>query len=420
MEQTVSREASDALRVWDEIHRGPAAADPLPSVDSGGDPPVQAAMIGTLDSGPTAHLHGIDHVNHVDLSNAVDDREVDLILWEGSQRAGGGDRAHDVACCLRVHRNRPGGTFGNSGDGLDAVNTLEESTAVLNNNSARVKIVRVINYCGGPGTNIIGCAYTPGDSMMLVPVASLNSAAILWIHEYGHNLGLVHVDDVTAIMYESNTGNNDVMSQPECDAFHSPVFQARADSSPDGACADTDDDSLTDTVDNCPLNPNENQADSEMDFAGDICDNCPNNFNPDQADGDGDGDGDVCDDCTDLDDDGYGYPLSSGCPGGTETDCDDDDPLTNPAAMDYCDGQDTDCDGIDDNSTCDMYDADGDGRTSGAELAWIGRAFGQCNSNPSSEWWFPVDYNADACIDGDDLAILAVAWGCEGTEPACN
>jgi len=27
---------------------------------------------------------------------------------------------------------------------------------VMNNPVARVKVVRLINYCGGPGTNIVG------------------------------------------------------------------------------------------------------------------------------------------------------------------------------------------------------------------------------------------------------------------------
>ena len=35
---------------------------------------------------------------------------------------------------------------------------------------------------------------------------------------------------------------------------------------------------------------------------------------------------------------------------------------------------------------CEVYDVDGDDRAGGAELAWIGRAFARCNSDPQSEW----------------------------------
>jgi hypothetical protein len=62
---------------------------------------------------------------------------------------------------------------------------------------------------------------------------------------------------------------------------------------------------------------------------------------------------------------------------------------------------------------CDLLDADRDGAINGIELSWIGRAFGSCSANPSSEWWAPVDYDGDGCVDGNDLAILSrdSVWG---------
>jgi hypothetical protein len=49
----------------------------------------------------------------------------------------------------------------------------------------------------------------------------------------------------------------------------------------------------------------------------------------------------------------------------------------------------------------------------GIELAWVGRAFGQSSENPEGQWWYPVDFNQDGFVDGDDLAILADpgVWG---------
>ncbi|MEE9443265.1 MAG: thrombospondin type 3 repeat-containing protein [candidate division Zixibacteria bacterium] len=61
-----------------------------------------------------------------------------------------------------------------------------------------------------------------------------------------------------------------------------------------GIFLDTDEDGISEAVDNCPSVPNPNQDDVDVDGVGDECDNCPNTYNPDQADGDGDGVGDVC------------------------------------------------------------------------------------------------------------------------------
>jgi hypothetical protein len=72
---------------------------------------------------------------------------------------------------------------------------------------------------------------------------------------------------------------------------------------------------------------------------------------------------------------------------------------------------DNDCDGTADNPSCAAYDVDGNGRIDGVDLSWFGRAFGQCAANPQAQWWYPVDYNHDGCVDGDDLAILASLWG---------
>ncbi len=49
-----------------------------------------------------------------------------------------------------------------------------------------------------------------------------------------------------------------------------------------GACVDTDQDGVCDSVDNCPAVPNANQLDGDQDGIGDACDNCPTVPNPDQ------------------------------------------------------------------------------------------------------------------------------------------
>jgi len=59
--------------------------------------------------------------------------------------------------------------------------------------------------------------------------------------------------------------------------------------------ADSDNDGLLDTVDNCPAVDNLGQEDGDGDNVGDVCDNCPGSFNPSQRDTDSDGLGDLCD-----------------------------------------------------------------------------------------------------------------------------
>ena len=47
---------------------------------------------------------------------------------------------------------------------------------------------------------------------------------------------------------------------------------------------DLDTDGVADSVDNCPLDINNNQFDTDLDGVGDVCDNCPDQYNPDQSD----------------------------------------------------------------------------------------------------------------------------------------
>jgi len=60
---------------------------------------------------------------------------------------------------------------------------------------------------------------------------------------------------------------------------------------------DSDNDGITNFLDNCPYVTNPGQGDSDADGIGDVCDSCPAIYNPDQADADGDDIGDVCDNC---------------------------------------------------------------------------------------------------------------------------
>jgi len=120
---------------------------------------------------------------------------------------------------------------------------------------------------------------------------------------------------------------------------------------------DDDNDAITDSGDNCPIDPNPIQEDADSDEKGDICDNCPNTPNPNQEDSyppQGNSCGDACD-----------------CKGNFEPDGDVDGsdaikfkldfgrkPPTNPCtSSNPCNG-DFDCDGNVDGSDAVLFKRD--------------------------------------------------------------
>jgi hypothetical protein len=64
-----------------------------------------------------------------------------------------------------------------------------------------------ISYCGGTGSNIIGCGSNPGSLIALNSDAAAGSrGAALMAHELGHNLGLSHLAGGGNLMNSSITG----------------------------------------------------------------------------------------------------------------------------------------------------------------------------------------------------------------------
>jgi len=151
----------------------------------------------------------------------------------------------------------------------------------------------------------------------------------------------------------NNDGDNDI----DCDD---------ADCEEDPACCpDADNDGVCDDDDQC--DDGDDTLDGDGDGTPDACDPCPLD-----ADDDSDNDGvcdtdDVCpggDDNADQDGDGVTTCGDDGEPGTSDDDCDDDDPDVNPGAEEVCDDDiDNDCDGgVDDGVECgDCPDGDGDG-----------------------------------------------------------
>lgn len=91
----------------------------------------------------------------------------------------------------------------------------------------KVRYVNAINWCGGPGSNIIGCAYTPGTCMVVVRVPSSLEGNLL-AHEFGHSKGLPHRTDVTtAVMYPSIGADHTQFNSNECSAIRQLSLYAR-------------------------------------------------------------------------------------------------------------------------------------------------------------------------------------------------
>jgi hypothetical protein len=243
---------------------------PAPSTD-GTNSTSSATVAAALDTQSADVDHRLSYANHVNDTSPMTDTRLDLIFHDGALRVGRADFSTDVACCATVSRFGTARTFGTSTDGLDIIDNDTELNSVLDNSTARVKVVRAINYCGSSGTNIIGCSWVSGNGMALVRMSSSASEAVLWVHEYGHNLGLPHNTDSRYIMYGVDYGTNDGMVQTECNAFHTPSSMANAIMSPVGACTDVDADGVQDGIDNCPTVYNPDQLDSNGNGIGDAC-----------------------------------------------------------------------------------------------------------------------------------------------------
>jgi hypothetical protein len=268
----------------------------------------QTPEAGVLDSHPTVDDAGITYANHVDLSAGMTDADLDGLLRGGSLRAGRAEFDVDVACCATISRAGSGVSFGAAGDGLDVIESAFELDEVFDDPAARAKVVRAIFYCGRVVTNASGCGRIAGDSFVVVRT-DLDEPG-LWVHEYGHNIGLVHNADPRYLMYHAVSGVNDGLTAGECDTFHFPDRRAWIVPSATGACGDADGDAVHDGVDNCAAVANLWQADADADGSGDECDAdadgdgvddaadlCPGHSDPTQADADGDGAGDACDNC---------------------------------------------------------------------------------------------------------------------------
>lgn len=183
---------------------------------------------------------GVTWANHPAVSNPMTATALDTILGVASTRMQQADFAGDFECCTSLTRSGSALTFGAIGDGLDVIDTSTELTTVLSNRVAHVKVVRGINYCGGAGTNIIGCGYVGAKGLALVRMSTTSAEAVLWAHELGHNVGLNHNTTSQAfIMYGVNYSTNSGLTATECDTYHTGSVNIGMPSADLGSCLDT-------------------------------------------------------------------------------------------------------------------------------------------------------------------------------------
>jgi len=248
-----------------------------------------------IDTNALVHLHDLDHANHINTNSPMGDGTVDALLDNVTYVMSLQNGSSDTACCIQLGRTEPGAVFGTNGDGLDVITTSGELNAVIGQSVARVKVVDYIGWCGSPGSNIIGCGFTPGKGMVVVRISGSANEGKLWAHEFGHNTGLGHNPSSGYIMSGGLSAGNTKLTQSECNKYHFPSGAAQAVPIGVGNCEDDDGDLVTSAYDNCPDAVNPGQSDADGDGLGNECDNCLNLPNPDQIDCDHDSLGDACD-----------------------------------------------------------------------------------------------------------------------------
>jgi hypothetical protein len=149
---------------------------------------------------------------------ALSDAEADRILGDMGTILQSDDSPADVATPVRFVRNGPVQVLPAN---IPATIQTETDLYALLDAGTGVKIVQSIQWCGGPGGSIIGCAPVGSPTVNLAAVRfTANQEGLIWVHEYGHNTGLPHrTDDPRAVMYPSVGVDHNVVNAAESASY---------------------------------------------------------------------------------------------------------------------------------------------------------------------------------------------------------
>jgi hypothetical protein len=163
---------------------------------------------------------------HVEIADQIDLPALRRYLAEAERLLQSDEGANDVACCLSLQAappsvppNRPDSdslvVFGTPGDGLDVIETEAEFWAL----EGRKAIVAAISWCGNENPSLVGCAETPGDTLVVGLDAGLESLSQAIAHERGHNANLSHRNESCALMSPSLSFGGGCLTQAECTQY---------------------------------------------------------------------------------------------------------------------------------------------------------------------------------------------------------
>lgn len=140
----------------------------------------------------------------------LDNTEIDTILRLSTRIAQERDSLEDVSCPVAFVRTAPVRAFRNPSF-PSFIATPDEYDAIMYGDDANVKVVAGMNWCGQTfRPNVLaGCtpAYGPGIAVASDPVPGRSSTekdwlkSVLWLHEFGHQFGLLHRHDAHAVMH---------------------------------------------------------------------------------------------------------------------------------------------------------------------------------------------------------------------------
>ncbi len=133
-----------------------------------------------------------------------------------------GTAMDDLPCAILFERDGALSTFGSNGDGLETIDTAAEENAVFNVN-ADVIVVDDIRRCGNlTGGSIIGC----GNLNRRRFIVERDVPADVYVHEYGHNMGLLDQDDgCTYAIMHATSDITDTLTSDQCTAMRGHPFE---------------------------------------------------------------------------------------------------------------------------------------------------------------------------------------------------